>query len=1062
MKSPKVKYKQGSSNEVEHFDRGEKAYDASNVQAGSEVTLIEQEDYQLGKLDSFLPQQYLKELSKCEICKTTTVTPMRWYRIDKIVMEKGVFFGDKLSMLYMALHECSKNVVLVLNKNIGGSTELYLGARDFEGKNAYSGEILKSGLKGYLPGVKFVQANNLHSVDFTESFITSVSSLASLRDDKKENFVQGLEKLINATVAIPCYRAYFIAEHVSEKQAYDIIKALGQIYTSLSPLKECQVSLSESHTDGISESVSKGISDTISSSISKTITHSEGHSKTISEEESSSFSETTQESPNIFKNIWHTIVGGETGSSETTQYSSSTSSSSTHSQETSVANGETKGKEHGVTEDKQKGWDSSDTRGINRQITCQNRNVEYYLDLMDDQIDRLNNGIPFGLWSVASYFVAPQKTSAIELANLYRGCVIGEESNLGTCAINFWSEQDKVATILDCLYNSSHPRFSYKGEDVSAGVTVTSKELAIHLSLPQSSVPGILVREEQCFGTNVISSLNNALSSHIELGDIVHLGQENENQQVNIDIDSLCKHTFVTGTTGSGKSNAIYLLLQELYDKGYKFLVIEPAKGEYKKIFGNKESVHVYGSNPTQTQLLRINPFSFEDGIHVYEHIDRLVEIFNACWPMYAAMPVVLKKSITDAYRKCGWDLDSSTQNIKAPSKLFPTFKDVVVCLRDFINSSEYSAETKGDYKGSLETRLLSMSEGLTGMMLNNSAGNLSDKDLFKQNVIIDLSRVGNTETKSLIMGLIIMKMSEFYQIHGSMNSSLNHVTVLEEAHNILKRTSTTQLQESSNLAGKSVEMICNSIAEMRTYGEGFIIADQSPSQVDMAAIRNTNTKLIMALPEAEDREVAGKSIGLTDEQIEEIGRQKVGEAIVYQNDWEEAVRCKIRKYEYDDKYSYYKKKDTYQEVDTRNALRKILLFLFSYCNDGVFSDRIDDLRSYIIDSRLMSSDKYSLLKLLDDYEQNGVDMSKTNHIKLMETVASILGLSAQIEKLLSVKNNAIEINDAIKKQMEDNFPNEDDSFYRFCIRCSLRGQASKSKRITEIYNNWIKQYCSK
>ena len=80
------------------------------------------------------------------------------------------------------------------------------------------------------------------------------------------------------------------------------------------------------------------------------------------------------------------------------------------------------------------------------------------------------------------------------------------------------------------------------------------------------------------------------------------------------------------------------------------------------------------------------------------------------------------------------------------------------------------------------------------------------------------------------------------------MNLPLRHITVLEEAHNLLKRTSTIQSAESSNMAGMAVEKIANSMAEMRTYGEGFIIADQSPSMLDLAAIRNTNTKMVMAL----------------------------------------------------------------------------------------------------------------------------------------------------------------------------------------------------------------------
>ena len=103
---------------------------------------------------------------------------------------------------------------------------------------------------------------------------------------------------------------------------------------------------------------------------------------------------------------------------------------------------------------------------------------------------------------------------------------------------------------------------------------------------------------------------------------------------------------------------------------------------------------------------------------------------------------------------------------------------------------------------------------------------------------------------------------------NGDMNAELKHITVLEEAHNLLKRTSTEQMSESANLLGKSVEMLANAIAEMRTYGEGFIIADQAPGLMDLSVIRNTNTKIIMRLPDFSDRELVGKSANLNDDRL--------------------------------------------------------------------------------------------------------------------------------------------------------------------------------------------------
>jgi hypothetical protein len=324
-------------------------------------------------------------------------------------------------------------------------------------------------------------------------------------------------------------------------------------------------------------------------------------------------------------------------------------------------------------------------------------------------------------------------------------------------------------------------------------------------------------------------------------------------------------------------------------------MVIEPAKGEYKNRFGGYNDVAVYGTNNKKMPLLRINPFSFPNDVHVLEHIDRLVDIFNVCWSMYAAMPAVLKDSIERAYEVSGWNLESSECRYcdEDGNALFPTFEDVLNQINVVMNESAYSSDSKGDYKGALCTRLKSLTNGLYRQIF--TPDELSGGELFDSNVIVDLSRTGSSETKSLIMGLLVLKLQEYRMSNATgTNAKLGHVTVLEEAHNILKRTSTEQSNETANLMGKSVEMIGNSIAEMRTYGEGFIIADQAPGLMDMSVIRNTNTKIILRLPDYEDRELVGRASNLNDEQIVEVSRLENFVAAVYQNNWLEPVLCNI------------------------------------------------------------------------------------------------------------------------------------------------------------------------
>ena len=896
-----------------------------------EVNLSEQ----LNLFHEIVTHDYLTLLKDCEIVPLNhSENPkMRWYKITKIVIEKDVFFADKLSMLYTSLHHTAKNVVLVLHKENEGNIELYLGARDFGGNKLISGEILKSGLEGYMPGVKIQSSKSLKHIKYDEPFITSVSALGTLRDDKKDSFVQGLERLIDASSSIPKFTAYFVAENVSSNQANSMINAFCDIQSQLSTVSEVHLTYSDSETKGVSDSITRSFSETLTENISRTVTRTEGTSENITNGESDSTSHSDNRSKNIVHSLCSTLFGGRTGSSDSTSHQTNWSKQTGWNVSNAIGDqtGTSKGKQQGQSDQHQK--NQSNTTGTSRQITIKNFALQNFIKLIDKQVERINNGIPFGLWSVSSYFVAPTETTSVKLANLYRGCIIGEESGIENCAINTWCKPTDCEAIYEYLTNSLQPRFIFDGINVSPGTVVTSKELAIHLSLPQTSVPGILVREEQPFGRNVITDDKYTPENSIAIGIVQHLGETFEDEIVSLGINGLSKHTLVTGTTGSGKSNTLYLLLSELIKKGIKFLVIEPAKGEYKEVFGSDPSVSVYGSNPRISDLLTINPFAFPEDIDVYEHIDALVEIFNACWPMYAAMPQVLKHSIIEAYKTCGWDLEKSYN----PNGVFPTVADVLDSLKDYINSSEYSSDTKGDYKGSLETRLQSLCDGIVGRMFNGTP--ISDKQLFDTNVIIDISRVKSSETKSLIMGLLVLKLNEYRSSeHKGMNLPLRHITVLEEAHNLLKRTSTAQSAESSNVAGMAVEKIANSMAEMRTYGEGFIIADQSPSMLDLAAIRNTNTKILMALPEKEDREAAGKSIGLDDSHIEEISKLKTGEAIIYQTSWEEPVRTKVSYCPIESTpWSY---KFSYSSLDAHNSAVLAEIFNILYkCYTSVDAD---------------------------------------------------------------------------------------------------------------------------
>ena len=648
------------------------------------------------------------------------------------------------------------------------------------------------------------------------------------------------------------------------------------------------------------------------------------------------------------------------------------------------------------------------SEGITQSFT--NFNIKHALELLEVQTKRLEQSIALGMWDFAAYVISEDHNTVNNVAHSYLALTMGEESYMSKSAVNVWrgdveNEQDAAKEICGYLSELRHPIFGLIPDllaidqaynvypsVVTATTSLSGKELAYSLNFPKNSVAGLPVFECAAFGRNIATyDESNNTGDSIQIGSFFHMHHVEEGNPVRLDLQSLASHTFVTGSTGSGKSNTIYKILKEAKRKGIRFLVIEPAKGEYKHVFGMNRDVSVYGTNPGLSPMLRINPFSFPKEIHILEHLDRLIEIFNVCWPMYAAMPAVLKMAVEKSYVDCGWNLNTSRNQFG--EEIYPCFADIAKNIKAVIDSSEYDNDNKGAYKGALHTRLLSLSNGLNGMIFTQDE--IPSEKLFDENVIIDLSRVGSTETKSLIMGMLILKLQEHRMAYAEgMNAALRHVTVLEEAHNLLKRVSDSGLSESAGIQGKSVEMLSNAIAEMRTYGEGFVIADQAPGLMDMSVIRNTNTKIIMRLPDEGDRELVGKSASLNDEQIKELAKLPRGVAAIYQNEWVQAVLCKVDKYtSKSGPYVYQASDDGVFPDDCQEAAESLLDCIMS---EELFRRKdhteILTLKERILQSHLDGTVKGNFVQYLNSDEENAVP-------SLRKLLYNLTGAGEAIEK---------------------------------------------------------------
>ncbi|WNS41534.1 ATP-binding protein [Paenibacillus sp. MMS20-IR301] len=1045
-------------------------------------------------VDDIVLKNYLTKLTEFDIIplpdSLKQISDIRLFKITEMVYQNNEYSTYKFASVFNAVQNLNCGVFIIADSN-GQKTDLYMGIRTLDDKRTTKSlkDTLRNALRGQFPGVKTEDLLDSAAEGFLESIpsgnIASVSCVANNKDAEftdNERFIQGLDKLVLAMQG-QRYTSVILAKSTSAAQLAESRRAYENIYTQLSPFANMQLSYGTNTALNVSSAFSQGTTTGTSHSTNRST--QTGTSRSMSSTVNESVTK-TDTAAMIAKGVGAALLGtasivaapltggaslaaagviiaGQVGLSAINPKSTTkgTSTNESYSESSSESSGESDTESEGSSENNTKTTGLTAATSDNLQLTMQNKTLMNTLERIDLQLKRIDDCESLGMWECAAYFLSDSQETAEMAAGTYRALMKGEKSGVETSAINFWGRQHtkQLPRLREYITNFVHPLFEYRSHSVNLPVTASSlvsgNELAIQMGLPRKSVCGFPVIEHADFGREVVryNQRRNRESSFI-LGNVFTMGSET-NTEVRLDRDSMTMHTFVTGSTGSGKSNTVYEMLQQLrnvYD--IPFLVIEPVKGEYKNVFGQFADVSVYGTNPQKNALLRINPFRFPADIHVLEHLDRLVELFNVCWPMYAAMPAILKEAMERSYTEAGWNL-SASDNPKGDK--YPNFADVLEQIENVIDESKYSSDSKGDYSGALCTRVRSLTNGLNGLIFTSD--DLTDAELFDNNVIVDLSRIGSTETKSLIMGLLVMKLNEYRMTSGRTNSPLEHITVLEEAHVLLKRTSTEQSAESSNLLGKSVEMLANSIAEMRTYGEGFIIADQSPGLLDMSVIRNTNTKIILRLPERSDRELVGYAANLNEEQIGELSKLERGVAAIYQNDWVEPVLVKVNKCNVDEKQ--YNSTAHYTAVDVRKVWTQILSLLIQ----GRVRERLEfdvtEIERSLPILQLSSGNTEFLEEQISEYQSEG-QLSlwdPAEFIKLSRRITGLLGVRAQVESLVSTSVNNTGLTGKLARlvnQFVSDASEEVTLAISQCLMKDISVQQEESEVRERIYKQWI------
>ncbi|WP_022653879.1 ATPase [Aquaspirillum serpens] len=681
-------------------------------------------------------------------------------------------------------------------------------------------------------------------------------------------------------------------------------------------------SRSDTENQGISSSTTRGESKSWSKNHGSSTTESFGTSSSTNEGSSTNKGKTEggakttgKETKNSGISVGTTTTTG-TSTSQNTGHSTTRTSgtndgggsntSTSHSQNSGTSTSKTHGISSGTSTNKGSSFTTtfshnesvSDTEGKSMGITQEiaNKRAQHLVDYLDKQlIVRLQKGLTKGLFHTAVYLAADNNSTYQRLKKNLCATFQGSETTLSPLEIydlpaevrgqflrlpNIKPKQTEQELLFHSLQKGAHG---------TLGSLLTADELAIVASLPQRELQGIRRRKTVDFAVDLPAVAD---SEGLDLGAVIDRGRQYPKNRVRLARSDLNKHVFITGVTGAGKTTTCLNLLLE---SGLPFLVIEPAKTEYRALAEGGLEVEYYRPNGDQYQSFRLNPFALvRKGQRIKSHAGFLKNAFAAVFPMEASMPMMVEAAILAAYEEKGWDLDENEYLLgdnpfDPQSDAWPTMSLMIEQLDRLIPTYGLGKEFEEKYRGSLVSRLRSLTDGTLGRVLDVPQS-MDFHSLLTRHSVIELEELQSGEEKALIMAFLLGAINETMRDHHAKNPNFRQLTLIEEAHRLLSRP-----EAGDKAAALAVESFADMLAEVRKYGTGLIIADQIPAKLIPDVIKNTHCKIVHRLFAEDDRRAMGEAMMMDEEQRNFLPNLQTGEAIVFCGGWHGACHVAIR-----------------------------------------------------------------------------------------------------------------------------------------------------------------------
>lgn len=365
-----------------------------------------------------------------------------------------------------------------------------------------------------------------------------------------------------------------------------------------------------------------------------------------------------------------------------------------------------------------------------------------------------------------------------------------------------------------------------------------------------------------------------------------------EDAYIGFNLKDLTKHMLVVGTPGSGKSTFLVGLMDRLWKQPEKipFLVIEPAKNEYRSLIDSIPDLQVFSPGKNNVAPFVLNPFVPPRGVSIEKYKSIVKSAFSAAFEMWTPLDQLFDETLNICYSEQGW-LDSTV--VEECSECF-SLVDFIQTYKEVVGSKGYS----GEYKKQIEAAGVLRFNGLIEQNANifDSRYSVPIEDILKSPTVIELSNIKDVKQKSFVIALLLNNIYAYVEANNINDGKLKNVILLEEAHALLCGES-AGTNDTANSNAAAVKLLTDMLAEIRSRGVGIVIADQSPKKVTSAVIANTNIKVMFRLVEADDKDIVKRSTVMDDHQRERLSKLKCGQALLFFDKLDEVEEVEMDDY---------------------------------------------------------------------------------------------------------------------------------------------------------------------